>query len=117
MGGSFGIALINTYIAHRAAYNRNALITHVTDSDALTTQRMQLYIRNFMNHGSTYLEATKKALIVLESTIVRQTTLMSYMNAFFLIALLNACCIPLVLITIRKKRADRPAGTVTVPDH
>ncbi|SDZ80013.1 DHA2 family efflux MFS transporter permease subunit [Pedobacter hartonius] len=117
MGGSFGIALINTYIAHRAAYNRNALITHVTSSDALTAQRMQLYTRNFMDHGSTYLEATKKALIVLESTIVRQTTLMSYMNAFLLIAVLNACCIPLVLITIRKKRADRPAGTVTVSDH
>ena len=117
MGGSFGIALINTYIAHRAAYNRTALISHITGSDPLTNQRMQLYIRNFMNHGATYLEATKKALIGLESTVVRQTSLMSYMNAFFLIALLNACCIPLVLITIRKKRAGSSAAPVIVSEH
>jgi hypothetical protein len=77
MGGSFEIALINTYIAHRAAYNRTALITHITGSDAPTAERMHLYIRNFMNHGATYLEATKKALIGLESTVVRQTSLMS----------------------------------------
>jgi DHA2 family multidrug resistance protein len=118
MGGSFGIALINTYIAHRAAYNRTALIAHITPSDSLTAQRMQGYIRNFMNHGATYLEATKKAVMTLEATVVKQTLLMSYMNAFFLIALLNACCIPLVIITIkRKKGMVKPAANVTLTDH
>src|ERR1700744_797167 len=40
MGGSFGIALINTYIAHRAAANRTALITHVTAMDIPTQERL-----------------------------------------------------------------------------
>lgn len=114
MGGSFGIALINTYIAHRAAYNRTALVSHITSYDAPTRERTQLLIRNFLAHGSSYLEATKRALGALEATVVRQTFLMSYMNAFLLIALLNCCCIPLVVITIRKKRNAAKEG-VSVP--
>jgi len=104
MGGSFGIALINIYIVHRATYNRTALIFHVTATDSLTAEGMQAFIRNFMAHGSTFLEGGKKAVLALEANVVKQTYLMSYMNAFFLIGLMNACCIPLVIITIKKRK-------------
>ncbi len=115
MGGSFGIALINTYIAHRAAANRTALITHVTASDPQSMMRQQSFIRNFMAHGSNYLRAMQQSIGALENTVVRQTFLLSYMDAFFLLALLNACCIPLVMMTI-KKRAAVKAVKLTVPD-
>ena len=115
MGGSFGIALINTYIAHRAAANRTALITHITASDPQTMMRQQSFIRNFMAHGSNYLRAMQQSIGALENTVVRQTFLLSYMDAFFLLALLNACCIPLVMMTI-KKRAAVKAVKLTVPD-
>jgi len=115
MGGSFGIALINTYIAHREAANRTALIAHVTASDPVTIQRQNSFIVNLMAHGATYLRAFQQSLGALENTVVRQTFLMSYMNAFFLLAALNAFCIPLVLLTM-KKRAAAKAGKVEVPD-
>jgi len=115
MGGSFGIALINTYIAHREAANRTALITHVTASDPHTMARQEIYIRNFMAHGSTYLRAVQQSLGALENTVVRQSFLMSYMDAFLLLAILNACCIPLVMITM-KKRAKVKAGKIALPD-
>lgn len=103
MGGSFGIALINTYIAYRAAANRTSLIAHVTASDPLAIMRQQSFISNFMAHGSTYLRALQQSLGVLENTVVRQTFLLSYMDAFLLLAILNACCIPLVILTIKKR--------------
>lgn len=115
MGGSFGIALINTYVAHREAANRTALITHVTAADPLTQLRQQAFIRNFMAHGSTYLRAAQQSLGALENTVVRQTFLLSYMDAFLLLGILNACCIPLVLITI-KKRKEIKTGKVELPD-
>ncbi|WP_238387692.1 hypothetical protein [Pararcticibacter amylolyticus] len=71
-----------------------------------------------MNHGSTYFEANKKALGALEATIARQSFLMSYMNAFFLIALLNTICIPLVIMTIkRSKGIAKPSANITISDH
>lgn len=115
MGGSFGIALINTYIAHRAAANRNALITHVTASDPKTIMRQQSLIHNFMSHGSDYLKAVQQSIGALENTVIKQTFLLSYMDAFFLLALLNACCIPLVIMTIKKRTAVK-AAKVAIPD-
>lgn len=117
MGGSFGIAIINTYIAHRAAANRTSLLTHVTASDPLTIQRQQSFISNFMAHGATYLRAVQQSIGALENTVVRQTFLLSYMDAFFLLAILNACCIPLVIMTIKKRAAVKTAsGKVEIPD-
>jgi DHA2 family multidrug resistance protein len=117
MGGSFGIALINTYIVHRAASNRTSLITHVTASDPATQQRLNGMVNNLMNHGSNYLKAAEQAIQALENTIVRQTFLLSYMDAFLLLALMNAGCIPLVIMTIRKRKAGSAPKPVIVSDH
>ena len=117
MGGSFGIALINTYIAHRAAANRMALITHVTVTDNATTQRLQSATSNLIAHGATYMRAAQQALGALEGIVVRQTFLLSYMNAFLLLAILNACCIPLVIITIKKRTANKTPIKMTISDH
>jgi DHA2 family multidrug resistance protein len=110
MGGSFGIALINTYIAHRAAYNRTILISHITASDFPTQDRLQQATARFISAGATAWDASRRALAALEATVVRQTFLLSYMDAFLLLCLLNACCIPLVVITIRKKKAAPPGA-------
>ncbi|SHM02451.1 DHA2 family efflux MFS transporter permease subunit [Mucilaginibacter sp. OK098] len=115
MGGSFGIALINTYIAHRAAANRMSLIPHVTASDPLTVMRRQSYISNFLAHGASYLRALQQSLGALENTVARQTFLLSYMDAFLLLAILNACCIPLVILTIKKRQVVK-VGKVELPD-
>jgi DHA2 family multidrug resistance protein len=117
MGGSFGIALINTYIVHRAASNRTSLITHVTASDPATQERLNGMVNNLMNHGSNYLKAAEQAIQALENTIVRQTFLLSYMDAFLLLALMNAGCIPLVIMTIRKRKAGSAPKPVVVSDH
>ena len=116
MGGSFGIALINTYIAHRSAYNRTSLIAHVTASDLPTQSWLQQATNRFLANGATLWQASRQALAGLENTVVRQTFLLSYMDAFLLLFLLNAVCIPLVFTTIRKKKAAAGPPPV-VSDH
>lgn len=116
MGGSFGIAIINTYIAHRAANNRNSLIAHVTVTDQATQSRLTAFTNNFMNHGSGYLKAVSQSLGALEATVEKQTFLLSYMDAFLLLCCLNAICIPLVIFTIRK-RTNKSTLKIHIPDH
>ena len=116
MGGSFGIALINTYIAHRAAANRSSLITTVTAANPFTISRLNMTARNLVAHGASSLQALKQAYGALENIVVRQTFLLSYMDAFMLLAILNACCIPLVIITIKKQAAVKIAK-VHIADH
>jgi DHA2 family multidrug resistance protein len=115
MGGSFGIAIINTFISHRAAANRLSLIDHLNTGNPAVSERIKLAIINFVAHGSNYLTASRQAVAALEATVSRQTFLMSYMDAFMLLATLNACCIPLVIVTIKKKKSK--AAKITIPDH
>jgi len=117
MGGSFGIALINTYIAKRAAVNRTALITHITSTDPSTQEKIQTGIKNFIFHGATYMQAARQAIGALEAAVDKQTFLLSYMNAFLLLAIMNAVCIPLVITTIKKKTGQKSTVKMTIPDH
>ncbi len=117
MGGSFGIALINTYIAHRAAANRMTLVTHVTSTDPATRLRIASSTNYFMSHGANYFQAARQAIGALEAAVVRQTFLLSYMNAFMLLAIMNGICIPLVITTIKKRKAAEPAPKMVISDH
>jgi len=103
MGGSFGIALINTYVAHRAAFNRASLVAHLTSYDLPTQLRLQQATQRFASTASSLYEAGRQALAALEGSVVRQTYLISYMDAFRLLAILNGACILLVLVTVRRK--------------
>ncbi len=117
MGGSFGIALINTYIAHRAASNRNSLITHVASGSTSTSDRLQSITANLIAQGATLGRGMQQALGALENIVARQTILLSYMDAFVLLAIMNAACIPLVLLTVKKKAAVQSQAKVSVSDH
>lgn len=117
MGGSFGIALINTYIAHRAASNRNSLITHVASGSTATRDRLQSVTANLIAQGATLGRGMQQALGALENIVARQTILLSYMDAFVLLAIMNAACIPLVLLTVKKKAAVQSQAKVSVSDH
>ena len=117
LGGSFGIALINTYISHRAAENRSALVSHLTASDPNTQQRFHYIINRITSHGETFLNATQQAIAALENTVQKQTYLLSYMDSFLLLAVMNACCIPLVMFTIKRKSANVGNKTITIIDH
>jgi len=48
---------------------------------------------------------------------MQQTYLLSYMDAFLLLAIMNACCIPLVMITYKKRAANAGNKPVVVSDH
>jgi MFS transporter, DHA2 family, multidrug resistance protein len=111
-------ALNNTFIAHRAAANRTALITDITSIDPGTHERIQTGISHFMSTGASYVEAVRQSIGALEATVMRQTFLMSYMNAFLLLAIMNTGCIPLVIVKIRKRKADQqPTAKMTISDH
>ncbi|MDB5036130.1 MAG: major facilitator transporter [Chlorobi bacterium] len=107
-GGSFGIAMINTFIAHRAAANRAGLISHITAYDPATQERIAMMTRGFMAKGAAFAMAQKQAFAVLEGTITRQVMLLSYMDAFVLVAIFFMACIPLIIIVRMKKNADAP---------
>lgn len=114
LGGSFGIAMVNTYLANRNAQHRSDLVSNLqTDNPALTT-RLTGYTHFFLNKGATATDAHDKALKLLDNTVIRQTTILSFSDAFLLVGIIFLAALPLLFIASTKQKA---AANVVVLDH
>ncbi|MCW3465108.1 DHA2 family efflux MFS transporter permease subunit [Chitinophaga nivalis] len=113
LGGSFGIALVNTYLAKRNALHRMNLVSDLDIHNPLVTQRISAYSRYFTGKGATSSAAQQKALALLDRTVVRQTNLLSFNDAYLLVGLIFLLALPVLLMVSRKKSA----ATVVLLDH
>jgi DHA2 family multidrug resistance protein len=117
LGGSFGIALINTFLATRLAEHRQALVTHLTPADLNLTERLaggaQLVAARL---GQPLPEARPRALQLLEATVNRQAGILSYNDAFLLVGCFFLAAMPLLLLVLQRKRAAAPV-VVRLSDH
>ncbi len=104
LGGSFGIAIVNTYLVDRMAVNRVGLISHVTQYGVATQQRLNGLMQSFVSKGSTVAVAKQQALAALDGMVTRQTMVKSYLDIFVFVTLFFVACLPLIL-TIRKGKA------------
>ena len=114
IGGSFGIATINTYLAHRYAIHRTDLVSNITDGNPRVTERLSSYSHYFMGKGAGAFEAQRRALGQLDAVVARQTNLLSYNDAYLLLGFFFILALPLLLVTSRKK-GQKPM--VVLQDH
>jgi DHA2 family multidrug resistance protein len=110
MGGSFGIAFINTFLDHRTAAHRLDLVTRLSPGDPATDTRLAQMTALLMAKGETAWEASRHALGLLEATVQRQSSLLSYLDAYRLVAFLSLACVPLILFAGRAKPLSREAA-------
>ncbi len=110
MGGSFGIAFINTFLDHRVAAHRLDLVSRLTPGDPATDARLGQITGLLVSKGQTAWEASRHALGLLEATVERQASLLSYLDAYRLVAFLSFLCVPLILFAGRSKPLSKEAA-------
>jgi len=116
LGGSFGISIVNTYTAHRIAVHRTDLISNITITNPLATERLNQYISYFQHIGFTWFNAHDRAVKLIETGVVRQSGMLSYIDAYLLIGLLFVLSLPLLLF-VAKRNKDKKQAAVIVSDH
>ena len=104
LGGSFGIALIATFIQHRSASHRVNLLRYVSVYDPALRTRMQGIVQALLGKGSTLAEARRQAIGAIEGIVTRQTFLLTYMDAFRIVGVFFLICIPLLLLFKKGRR-------------
>ncbi|TDW96149.1 DHA2 family efflux MFS transporter permease subunit [Dinghuibacter silviterrae] len=114
LGGSFGIALVNTFLARKFAQHRSILLEKVTAYDPAYNERLRQYTGYFQAKGSDAQEAGARALGVLNFSVDQQSLLMSYLDGFLLLGIVFMAALPLLLLT-RARRRGTPA--VVLSDH
>jgi len=111
LGGSFGIALVATYIQVHSWSHRVALLSHVSMYDAPARERLSALTQGFVAKGASFFEAQRQAYAAIEGAVVQQSLLLTYMDAFRMVGIFFLCCIPLLLLFKRRSgRAAAPAA-------
>ncbi|SMG12458.1 DHA2 family efflux MFS transporter permease subunit [Sphingobacterium psychroaquaticum] len=98
LGGSFGIALITTFISRDTQHHRVDLISHLDPSRFEVQQRIAGMQSNFVSKGFSPNEALAKAHQLIEGTVMKQATVLSYMDVFLYLGVLFLICVPFVLL-------------------
>jgi DHA2 family multidrug resistance protein len=108
LGGSFGVALIATFIDRRNAYHRSVLVEHISKYDSVARHHVQQIANFFTASGASIAEAQAKAYKLMDLTVLKQMYLMSYTDAFYIVGVFFLLCIPLLFLTNRNKGGGSP---------
>lgn len=103
LGGSFGIAIITTYIARFGQEHRVALISYLDPTRVVLQERLHGMQRAFMAKGFSADVALMKAQKALDFAITKQATVLSYMDIFLYLGTLFLFCIPFILLVKKGK--------------
>lgn len=109
LGGSFGIAALTTLIHVRQGFHRSNLLANVNDYNPAFIERFNMLIQNFMGKGFSNLDAHQMAIKAMEGTVVKQTLLLTYNDAYWVAGLIMLFSIPLIYLQKFKKNVDIPA--------
>ena len=103
LGGSFGVALVTTFLSRQMMTHRGDLISHYNITDPSFQSRVDGMQRNFMSKGFSMDRAASASYQSLEGMVMKQSAVLSYMDVFLYIGILFLLCIPFVLLVKRKK--------------
>lgn len=112
LGGSFGIALITTFITRFTQEHRVNIISHLDASKLEVQQRIQQLQQGFMAKGFSTNESLAKAQQVIDYSVMKQSTVMSYMDVFLYLGIMFLCCIPIIFLIKRGKNKVNPADAM-----
>jgi len=108
LGGSFGIAALTTLIHVRQGFHRSNLLVNINEYNPAFTDRFNAFVRNFMAKGYTYLDAKALALKAIDGTVTKQSVLLTYGDAYWVVGLILLCSIPLLYLQKFKKNVEIP---------
>lgn len=115
LGGSFGLAMVNTYLANRNAVHRSDLVSNITTDNPYSVNRLADYTQLFISKGAGAAEAHTKALALMNANITRQTSVLSFDDAYLLIGIVFICALPLLMLATPRKKGEKVQ--VVLADH
>src|SRR5215475_5532532 len=109
IGGSGGIAMINTIIARRSQFHQATLVSHLTPLDAGLSPTLHGLTSNLVAHGSSGPDGFAQAQALLYGIVQKQAAMLAVADTFWMLALIFLAMIPLVLLL---RRTPVHAGAV-----
>ncbi len=106
LGGSFGIAVLSTYLDNMRRFHRGVLNTYLSPENPAFQQRMQSVQSFLMAHGYSLQAAKSAGLGLLEGSVLKQASTMAYNDGFLLIGVVALIASP-VVFNLRSQRSAK----------
>jgi DHA2 family multidrug resistance protein len=103
IGGSSGIAAVTTLLARRSQFHQHALVSHLTPYDfqyreALSRASALLHVR-----GGSAPDAAMQAHGLVYGTMLRESSMLAFSDAFWVMAVLFLAIVPLMFLMKRQR--------------
>ncbi|AWO00774.1 MFS transporter [Chitinophaga alhagiae] len=115
LGGSFGIAFMNTYVARQYALHRTQLLNYVTADSPQAIDRINQTAGALTARGINPLQAHQAGLSMLDGLVTKQAYVLTYLDAFRIVGIFFVCVLPLMLFV--KKRNLSAAAMKEAAEH
>jgi DHA2 family multidrug resistance protein len=110
LGGSFGVALMATFIERRTAFHKEVLAERITAFNAAAAERLNGIAHLFISKGSDPASAHARALTLIDRVTAKQASLLSYLDTFYVIGFFFLACIPLLFLFRAREAGARKEG-------
>jgi len=98
IGGSVGIANVTTMLARRAQVHQSILVSHLTPLDPAYQSAISGASHFLMQQGSSATQALQQAQGLIYGNMVRQSTMLAFVDSFRLLGLTFLAMIPLMFL-------------------
>jgi DHA2 family multidrug resistance protein len=98
LGGSFGISIVTTLIARREQYHQSMLVEHASPLDTPYTVAARHLQNAYLAWSGSAVDAVHQAQAAIYAMVQKQAALLSFNDAFWLMAVVLAAMVPLVLL-------------------
>lgn len=107
LGGSFGIAIITTFMAQQVNVHRANLVAKLDYTSPAVQARIEGMSQGFIAKGKTPEIAHQMALAAMDGSVSKQAAVLSFMDVFLYIGILFLLCIPVILAVRGKREAGK----------
>jgi len=107
LGGSFGVAFVTTVLARRAQTQQTNLVAHLTPFDLNYQMAAQRTSQVLEYSGLNPALADQGSLSLIYSKLLKEASMISFNDAFYILSVLMMLVLPLVLI-MRRTKAGGP---------
>jgi len=108
LGGSFGVAVIITYMSRKNMMHRSDLVSKLDVNSPAVQAKLAALQNGLATKGTDILTAKQQALAIIDHSITKQAAVLSYMDVFLFVGALFLVCIPFILMAKGKKITHKP---------
>ena len=103
LGGSFGVAVIITFMSRRNMIHRGDLVNKLDVNNPVVQNKLVALQQGMAAKGINPFEAKQAALKLMDVSVTRQAAVLSYMDVFLYVGALFLICIPFIIMAKGKK--------------